>query len=158
HYLEGLLFSLIALYLSLRWGEDPNKRNWRSVSLIICAAAVAMLCKEVYVPVIPAILGAVAYRYKWRALGLSLGALVCGYALYCLWVFGQVPVLGNMALLTPGQYLKFLSKLPYTFSSNYGGYLLAATVIVCSVLCLRRSAQCQGLVLLFFLTLALSLL
>jgi hypothetical protein len=115
HYLEGMLFSALALCLL--------QRDIRIAALFSMVAG--MLCKETYAVLIPAIVLLYAWRRRDRGLALSTAAIVSAYAAYRYWMLG--PALSyDIPLMTIGQYLKFLSKLPYSLSSNYGGYCLTS--------------------------------
>jgi hypothetical protein len=146
HYLEGLLFSALSLYLLQRG-------IWIAALL---SMVVGMLCKETYATLIPAIVLLYAWRRRERGLALSTAATVCIYAVYRYWMLG--PALSyDMPLLTVGQYLKFLSKLPYSVSSNYGGYCLCGIIVVLCYYFARRSRENLRIVLCFLVALAISL-
>ena len=146
HYLEGMLFSALALCL-LQHGARIGA---------LMAMATGMLCKETYAVLIPAIVLLYAWRLRDRGLALSTAAIVCVYAVYRYWMLG--PALSyDMPLLTLGQYLKFLSKLPYSLSSNYGGYGLCGAIAGLSYYFARRSRDNLRTILFFLATLALSL-
>ncbi|HEY1756543.1 MAG TPA: hypothetical protein VGG72_14170 [Bryobacteraceae bacterium] len=137
HYLEGLLFSFLSLYLAERFQDRP----W-AIPAVLLSALIAMLYKEIYAPVVPALLLVSAWRHRARALALGTTLMACVYAVYRTWVLGPGLRYGDMPLLKPWPYVKFLSKLPYTISSNYGGYcLLAIAVALCIHGVLRRRAQ-----------------
>jgi Dolichyl-phosphate-mannose-protein mannosyltransferase len=138
HYMEGLLFCVLSIYLAERL-RDNGCLRWRWKAAVLSAAAIAMLCKETYAPVVPALLLISAWRHRDRVLALLATALACAYALYRCWVFGLGLRYGELPLLTPSQYVKFLPKLPYTLSSNFGGYgLLAAVAALCAYGAFRR--------------------
>lgn len=126
HYLEGLLFSAFSLYLCGAGPRPANNYYYRL--LAVFSAAIAMLYKEIYAPVLPPLLLVLAWRYRDRALALLTVVLACAYASYRVWVLGWGLRYGDMPLLATLPYLKFLSKLPYTISSNYGGYCLLGLV------------------------------
>jgi hypothetical protein len=174
HYLEGLLFGALSLYLcgaGPRPASDP--RNYRRSplayargsaglfqnrdrkgaiyanygnALAVLSAAIAMLYKEIYAPVVPALLLVLAWRHRDRALALLTVALACAYAVYRVWVLGWGLRYGDMPLLAPLPYLKFLSKLPYTISSNYGGYcLLGIIAALCAYGAWKRDGRSAAL-------------
>jgi hypothetical protein len=138
HYLEGLLFSALSIVLVQRLRRDDGHLSWIGVAAIVLAAGIAMLYKETYVPVTPAILMAYAWRYRDRRLAYATAGLVCAYVPYRFWMIGPVFDYG-MPYLNTGQYLKFFTKLPYTVASNYGGYLLCAIILVLGCYYARRS-------------------
>ena len=146
HYLEGMMFSALALCLL--------QRGVRAGALV--SMVVGMLCKETYAVLIPAIVLLYAWRRRDRGLALSTAAIVCVYAVYRYWMLG--PALSyDMPLLTIGQYLKFLTKLPYSLSSNYGGYCLCGIIAALSYYFARRSRENRRTILYFLGALALSL-
>ena len=78
-----------------------------------------VLCLLVYAAIVVVAHGSALSVYYFNSvLTLALFLVVLGLGLR----YGELP------LLTPSQYLKFLPKLPYTFSSNFGGYLLVGVV------------------------------
>jgi hypothetical protein len=146
HYLEGMMFSALALCLL--------QRGVRAGALV--SMVVGMLCKETYAILIPAIVLLYAWRRRDRGLALSTAAIVCVYAVYRYCMLG--PALSyDMPLLTIGQYLKFLTKLPYSLSSNYGGYCLCGIIAALSYYFARRSRENRRTILYFLGALALSL-
>ncbi|MCX6623303.1 MAG: hypothetical protein NTY38_20005 [Acidobacteria bacterium] len=157
HYLEGLLFSALSLYLAdcLSAGEG-RLGSWRQGAVVSCGA-VGMLYKEVYAPVVPILLLVIAWKRRDRRLMALTVAMTLGYGLYRLWVLGSGLRYVDMPFLTPSQYLKFLSKLPYTFSSTYGGYFLFGSIAaLCVYAMLGRKARLET-VLCFLGILAVSL-
>jgi len=74
---------------------------------------------------------------------------VCAYTAYRFWVVG--PTFDyNMSFLSFGQYLKFLSKLPYTISTNYGGYLICGMILLLGVRFSRSGMKHKGATILGF--------
>jgi hypothetical protein len=61
----------------------------------------------------------------------------------------------NMVFLGPRQYVQFLSKLPYTLSANYGGYLILVMLLLLVVWVFRRHTERDLTVLLSFVGLLL---
>src|ERR1035438_9714168 len=107
HYLEGLLFGALSLYLSDRSrGPRPRPASEFCYPLAaVLSAAIAMLYKEIYAPVVPALLLVLAWRHRDRALAALTVALACSYALYRVWVLGWGLRYGDMPLLAPLPYL-----------------------------------------------------
>jgi hypothetical protein len=139
HYLEGLLFTLLALYLAQRLtGEQGRLTAWGQAA-VFSAAAVAMLHKEIFPPVVLALLLMSAWQRQDQTLAISVAALAAVYALYRTWMAEVDLHYASIPYLSPEQYVKFLSKLPYTFSVNYGGYCVLALVAVsCGYAAFRR--------------------
>jgi hypothetical protein len=146
HYLEGMLFSTLALCLL--------QRGIRIGALL--SMVVGMLCKETYAVLIPAIVLMYAWPRRDRGLALSTAAIVCVYAVYRYGMLGPALTYG-MPLLTVGQYPKFLSKLPYSLASNYGGYCLCGIIAALCYYFARRSRENRQIILYFLAALALSL-
>jgi hypothetical protein len=146
HYLEGLLFSALALCLL--------QRGFQAAGL--ASMAVGMLCKETYAVLIPASVLLYAWRRRDRGLALSTAAILCAYAVYRYWMLGPA-VSYDMPLLSAGQYLKFLSKLPYSLSSNYGGYGLCAILAASCFYFAQQNRDNRRIVLYFLAALVLSL-
>ena len=126
HYLEGLLFSLLAIYIK-RLSDRYSGRHWILQSAVWLCVVAAMLCKEIYVPVTPAIIAICSWHVRQRRVAVSMLATVFVYVLYRSSMIGPALDYG-VPWLSAGQYPKFLSKLPYTISSNYGGYVLCAVL------------------------------
>jgi|SRR5665213_1382094 len=149
HYLEGLLFSTLAIYILERGVTGASELSWNAQVAALLSAIAALLCKEIYVAVLPAVLMFYSWRYRDRRLGLATIATVCAYIAYRFWMVG--PAFDyNMALLSPRQYLAFLSKLPYTFSANYGGYFVCGIVALLAFQLLRTRRKSNATTLLYF--------
>ncbi|HSW50584.1 MAG TPA: hypothetical protein VLH09_10435, partial [Bryobacteraceae bacterium] len=131
HYLEGLVFSALALNLLARL---PREGAWRRAFLagIFLSLAAAALCKETYAALLPAVLLLVAWRRRDRVLAAGVMAIALAYVGYRFWLLGPALSYG-MPLLSAWHYLKLLSKLPYAVSSNYAGYLVAALIVAVCV-------------------------
>lgn len=114
-YLEGFLFSCLALLAQLR-------SRWLLAG--VCALA-ATLSKEFFPPVLlSAMFLTAAAEKRWRlaAVPVVVGAVYAGLRLSAV---GSGLAYG-MPFLGPGRFLLLIGKLPYYFSGNWGGYLLAA--------------------------------
>ncbi|HXP88273.1 MAG TPA: hypothetical protein VN841_26315 [Bryobacteraceae bacterium] len=156
HYLEGLMFSLLSVFLLQRLREEDGHLRWTGRLAVLLAAAVALLYKEIYVPVTPAVLLAYAWRYRDRALALWTGGLVCAYVPYRFWVVGPGVDYG-MPYLNALQYLKFFTKLPYTIASNYGGYWICAIILGLGFYFVRQRRRGYRTLLFFFALLLVSI-
>jgi hypothetical protein len=157
HYLEGLLFGGLSLYLAERMRQTRRGFHWPLRIAVVSCASVARLFKEIYAPVVPILLLASAWRRRdWKLAALT-AATALGYAYYRWWVLGWNLQYGNIPFLTPWQYLKFLSKVPYTLTANYGGYcLFGAVTAMCLYVALRRKGD-LGTILCLLLVAAVSL-
>lgn len=145
HYLEGLLFTILAACLAGRSAR---------MAAILCAA-VAALNKETSAVLVVLLLLAIAWRRKDRPLAVLTLVLAAAYALYRTWLLGLNPHYGEMPLLTPWHFLKFLTKLPYTLSASYGGYVLAALAVLLCAYVARRRRDVLPAILLFLALAAL---
>jgi hypothetical protein len=157
HYLEGLLFSILTLYLAERLADDQDHLPWWGLGAVLMCGSVAMLYKEIYPPVVSLLLLVTAWRRRDIKLGVLTIALAVGYAFYRTWVFGLDFKYGEIPLLTPAQFFKFLAKLPYTFSSNYGGYCIVGLVAGLCVYAWIRRKESRGMLLCLLGLMALSL-
>lgn len=138
HYLEGLLFSLLSLYLLERLRDKDGRHGYLAQAGILACAAVAMLYKEIYAPVLPLVLLIIAWRHRERIFAFLTVLLSCAYAIYRLWAIPSTLQYADVPLINGFQYLKFLSKYPYTLTSNYGGYLLSAFVLALCIFAARK--------------------
>ena len=155
HYLEGLLFSALALNLLVRLPADGARRGCFLTGIYLSLTA-AILCKETYVALLPAVLLVVAWQRRERILAAGAAAVTLAYAAYRFWLLGPVFAYG-MPYLTTRHYAKFLTKLPYALASNYGGYLLAALLAAACIRFAWRGRENRRAVLLAVLAAALSL-
>ena len=78
HYLEGLLFSALALCLLQRGIQVPA----------IFSMILAMLCKETYAVLMPAVVLIYAWRRREHTLAITTAAIICSYAAYQYWMLG----------------------------------------------------------------------
>lgn len=156
HYLEGLLFLLTSAYVLQRCRPHEGQMHWAARAGALLAALVSLLYKEVYLPVAAAILFAEAWRHRDRLLGISTGVLLAFYGVYRIVMVGS-GLDYTIPLLDTTQYLKFLTKLPYTISSNYGGYCIFAIIVFLGARFVRRQHNNYKTILWFVGALALSL-
>lgn len=145
HYLEGMLFSCIALLCCLQSNQCPPGPA-RSRFSFMAAAFYLLACssKEVYVSATWfALLCLYASQRRCKAL---VGVLACGmaYAVYRLLSLGLVAK--NMSFV-PDNFSLFLARWPFIFSGNVGGYLLFALgCLLFLYLLLLRRLQAKQLV------------
>ncbi len=138
HYLEGFLFSLVAVYAGLKAVECPGQRGRRALALSLAAYLLACTTKEVYVSAtFVALFCLFLDRRRWPALGLLIGCGVA-YAAYRLVSLPSAAKASGAAFAA--HYHLFLARWPYMFSGHEGGYLLlvAAVVVLGLVLYKRR--------------------
>ena len=129
HYLEGLFFALLAVFVLSKAGLQNRPRDWRAYAIAFTCGVIAALYKEIYAVIVPAFFLGYSWKYKSRGLAMGAVAMTIAYGVYRFWMLGAA-LDYNMAFLSAPQYLKFLSKLPYTLSSNYGGYVLWGIIAV----------------------------
>ena len=156
HYMEGLLFSLLVVYLLQRLPGDEGGRRWIAHLAVVLCTSAALLFKEIFVPVVPAVVLLLAWRSRQRGLALSTIAAVGGYTIYRFWMIGAAFDYG-VPWMNARQYLSFLLKLPYTLSSNYGGYLVSAIIAVLCFYFVRRNSENRRAIVYFLAAIALSL-
>ncbi len=140
HYLEGLLFCALSMYLLEKLRREDGGLSWVAALLIVLCALVALLYKEIYAPILSFLLILNAWRYRDRRLAIYAIAMASGYAAYRFWILGLALDYG-VPFLNTWQYLKFLTKLPYALSANYGGYCLWAILVVFCFYFARREEE-----------------
>ncbi|GFO76230.1 hypothetical protein BPLS_P3884 [Bathymodiolus platifrons methanotrophic gill symbiont] len=129
HYLTGMLFSLLSLYLFthyVRYGKHFK------LALAVILYALAMTCKEVYVPLIGLFLVLPAGNFKQRLLAmLPFVLIVIGYAFWRhkvlgSWVGGYVTSSSDIDFINT---LKQLSNLAFLLFDQYNWGLVAIIII-----------------------------
>ncbi|CAM2007650.1 hypothetical protein [Acanthopleuribacter pedis] len=129
HYLEGLVLSLAAWTAALKALETRTDKAWPWVwtSALLCLAAA--LCKEIFVTsgfLLPACLYLWRGRIPFIVPGFLTGSL---YAIYRLWSIGLTQKAFDGTAAFWADYPAFLTRLPFIFTGNQGGYLLAAWLL-----------------------------
>ncbi|MDJ0835030.1 MAG: hypothetical protein QNK37_00855 [Acidobacteriota bacterium] len=136
HYLEGLAFSLAAVLFCLKAVEEEGKQiyMWTASAFYLLACT----AKEVYVSGTFFVL--ICFYLKARRFGAAVGVFGCGllYAGYRFLSLGAGGKPMDMSFLS--QYDLFLTRYPFMFGGNNGGYLLAAVTfgLLVAALALRR--------------------
>ena len=97
-----------------------------------------MLCKEIYAAVLPISLILIAWQTRDLAFASISILMASAYSVYRIWIIGPTLTYGDMPYLTTKNYLRFLLKLPYTATSNYGGYLLYGVTVLACWYCIRN--------------------
>jgi hypothetical protein len=156
HYLEGMLFFLLTAYVMQRFRSPTGELHWAARTSALSAACMSVLCKEVYLPVVVAVLVEDAWLHRDRWQGTLTAAMLVSYGTYRLVMVGQ-GIDYTIPFLNTAQYLKFLAKIPFTISSNYGGYCVLAMVIGVCITYTRRSENSYRAILWFAAVIALSL-
>jgi hypothetical protein len=146
------MFSTFSIFILERGSAGKTKLPRSAQIAALLSVAAALLCKEIYVAVLPPVLLLYSWRFRERALGIATVVIVCGYIVYRDWMIGPAFAY-NMPFLRPGQYLAFLAKLPYTISANDGGYLICGILLVLVVLFYRGGTKHSVSILLGFLAL-----
>ncbi|MFB3776750.1 MAG: hypothetical protein ACE141_04040 [Bryobacteraceae bacterium] len=155
HYMEGLLFSALALNLVARLPAEGARRGPFFAGIFL-SIAVAALCKETYAALLPAVVLLVAWQRRDRVLAAGIMTIALAYVAYRFWLLGPAISYG-MPLLTVWHYLKLLSKLPYALTSNYAGYLVAALMVGVCIRFARHGQENRRILLYVVLAAALSL-
>jgi hypothetical protein len=148
HYMEGLGWSLAACYWLHRLGErpesDPGIRD--SAFLLACSCA-ALLTKELYVIVLPSFLFVYSLARRRHFISVASVALVLAYAGYRVAILDPT-VTYPLPRVHAGEYLRYLSVLPYTLVAHRGGYLYYAGLVGgCLLLLLRHRPPVRGVLL-----------
>jgi hypothetical protein len=157
HYMEGFLFSLITVYLSCSLTET-RERKPGLLAAVAVTAGIAMLYKEIFAVVLPVFLLLYGLAKKRASLSILMGSLMAGYAVYRTWMMG-FDLHADQPLLGLRDYGVFLLRLPYTFSDNYGGYVLLVLsgVMYLSVCVGGYFRYRRGFLILFPLLMAISI-
>jgi hypothetical protein len=158
HYMEGLLFSALSLYLADRLFDRDGPLRWWKYVAVLAPAAIGMLYKEIYAPIVPVLLLAHSWKRRDQRLVVLTAATALGYAFYRSWVLAFDLRYDQVPLLTPWEYVRFLSKLPYTFSSNYGSYLIFGLCMALYLYALLRRKDAAGMCVCFLGVIIVSLL
>jgi Dolichyl-phosphate-mannose-protein mannosyltransferase len=139
HYLEGLLFTLISTYFLLDLRREEKISSFKLLTIFI-SGAIAMLCKEIYAPLILALF--VSFGVRFRKYSLLFISILCAifYGIYRIWVLGT-DVTYTMPFLGFTDYLKFLSALPYTFSANIIGYFIYFAIILATFFLIKQKRE-----------------
>ncbi len=138
HYVEGLIFSLLAVLAALRGVEARDR--WRELgwaALAALAYLAAACAKEVFVASALWLLFwlfAAARRFAGAAVMAAAGAAYFGYRLWAVGLMGQG---FDSSWGFADRYHLFLERFPYMLTGNNGGYavlaLAAAIVILAAV-------------------------
>jgi hypothetical protein len=129
HYMEGLLFALAAALV-----VEKSSAAWRSrwgqiwhLAAGLLLAAISMLYKEIFAAIVPVYLLLAGLLRRRPIYVLFSMVLVALYALYRLWLLG--PSLAyTMPFLGMADYMRSLAVFPFTFSANWGGYIIYAGI------------------------------
>jgi hypothetical protein len=138
HYLEGAAWALAACWAAHElWRTPAPRRSLRPWlwTVLLAATIAAILCKEIYGALVLCYLFVGAILRRRFAAALGAGILATAYAVYRAWMLGngaKYPV----APLPASKMLDFLRIVPYTLTSNAGGYLLYGGLAVGGVLLL----------------------
>ena len=124
HYLEGLLFSLVGILFALKAVSKSQSQGRGFILMSAACYLLACTTKEVYVSATWFVLLCIyANARRFKAVG---SVVACGflYAIYRLWSLETVGK--NLDFEFLKDYHLFLKRLPFIFSGNQGGYLIAA--------------------------------
>lgn len=130
HYLTGLLFSLLSLIFFVNYIRYGNGLKLLSAILFY---ALAMTCKEVYVPLIILLFVIPAGNFKQRLRAILPFVLVAiGYALWRhqvlnAWVGGYKPNSGKVDYLIE---IKQLANIPFMLFDDHGWGLAGLIIVI----------------------------
>jgi hypothetical protein len=155
HYLEGLLFALLALLAHQRALRSPSARRSAAWALAAAAAyALACTAKEVYVPLVlvaavwPGVGASDPRADDWRRRALALGPWLLVALMYVLWRRAMLPsMVGGYGALSAlvtaeglGTVVRSLAGLPALWLApaawGAAGRLLATGQVFLWLLCL----------------------
>ena len=103
HYLEGLFFALLAVFVLSRAGLQNRPRDWRAYAIAFACGVIAALYKEIYAVIVPAFFLGYSWKYKSRGLAMGAVAMTIAYGVYRFWMLGAA-LDYNMAFLSAPQY------------------------------------------------------
>lgn len=141
HYIEGLGWSLAACYVLYRvCHEPPGASAMRDGAFLVVFTVAAILSKEIYVATLPTfiVLYGSWHRRYWPAAMAFL--LVAGYSLYRAAMLGPVVVYPHPAW-NLGEYVRFLSVLPYTFAAGPAGWVYYGALALGALWALTREPR-----------------
>ena len=138
HYMEGLIWFLLVVYLVLRNSRSETAIRRHSLVLLGVLGFLAMLSKEIYAALLPTFLflNGLGKKHQ-RSLALLAVGLAGMYFGYRVYIFG-LEVRYPVAMPTVLEYLKFLGIIPYTFSANTFGYLFVIALAALIYLDIRK--------------------
>lgn len=136
HYLEGLLFTLISTYFLFDFCREEKTGSPKLIIILVSSAA-AMLCKEIYAPLIIALF--IGFGVHFRKYSILLISILYAlfYGTYRSWVFGT-DVTYTMPFLGFIDYLKFLAILPFTLTANIIGYFIYFAIIIATFFLIKE--------------------
>ena len=139
HYLEGLLFTLISVYFLLDLCREEKVYPFKLLTIII-SGAVAMLCKEIYAPLMLALF--LGFGVRFRKYSLLFISILCAilYGIYRIWVLGT-DVTYTMPFLGFVDYLKFPAILPYTFTADIIGYFIYFAILLATLFLIKQKRE-----------------
>jgi len=127
HHLEGLLWSLAAI-LTIQKLVHRKQSGVVALPLGLFLMALAMLSKETYALFLPPLLFALLWLDRRKAAALSYAAIIPFYIVYRTWAVG-LTARYHAPLVTPGEFVSLLLRLPYIAVGNWTGYFAAAVLI-----------------------------
>ncbi len=140
HYLEGFMFSLAALLLATALPSTSKPGQWFVLMAVAILYYLAALAKEVYVTfTFFALIALFSSRKRFGAMALIF-ATGLAYSIHRLW-FLQGLSRDSFPLHTT--FFKYFASMPFTFSGNNGGYLLAILLGLLLILAVFKK-KCTG--------------
>lgn len=124
HYLEGFAWSLAAILVAQKISQGRWRVNAGTMAVLLLLLGAAALSKEIFAFTVPIFVFFYLYDAGRRAAAAVLLLVPALYLADRIWALGtsiyyQAPFVGA------GEYLLFLSRFPYIFAGNIGGYVLA---------------------------------
>ena len=140
HYMEGLAWSLAAV-----WALDAACRRAGAGAvgptlLFLPCAAAAMLSKEIYAATLAAFAIPYAFAKRRYGVGAAAGLLVLGYAGYRWALLGAGAAYPQPAI-SGRDYLRYLGALPYTLAASPAGWVLFLVLVGAAAWALIRDPR-----------------
>ncbi len=138
HYMEGLLFSLIAIMFAQMLVSSDRNESFIIMSGICIAAFISALYKEIFASTSLFFLFCYLGYYKKYRSAIAIVLIGCIYFIWRTYIFGTNL---HYTMPFPGAYdtLLWLSKIPFIMTGNPGGYLVCLLIVFCgSLLIFKR--------------------
>ncbi|MCC6544928.1 MAG: hypothetical protein IT392_10600, partial [Nitrospirae bacterium] len=141
HYMEGFLFTLIAVMFAYKQVSSDENESIVIMSGIFISAFISVLYKEIFASTTLFYLFCyLSYYKKYRS---AVGIVVIG----CIYFIWRTSIFGTnlqYAMPFPSLHdtLRWISKIPFILTGNWGGYLVCIFIVVCgSILIVTRMVK-----------------
>ena len=139
HHLEGFTWSLAAFLVAQKLARSEWRQNAGSIGLLLLFVGFAALSKETTAITVSFGLSLYLWHRGRLSAAISCVVLFLVYVGYRSWIVGFTAGEGHyLALPNALVFVQFLTRLPYVFTGNPGGYLLVALAILAVILAVAR--------------------